>query len=452
MSVVIHQNSLFSMPCGLSMGRKKQKAEQESTKPEDELASLRKKMTALSSVISPEALSGGASPGEGAIHPPRPAQRQVESDTERSETVPRTTSNLTRCEITMTGVSRRGMEPIGSSPPRFDTGLERISHPMRLATTRAKPNTVESEIGPHTKKGSASAVSNSNDASTNNAISHTTSRHDEMKSKVTPNPDDTLLPRSTGSRRSRKKKPRTPPVSLLTHGKTQLHGPMRKVLYHPLSFVHEQIHRRESPQRMTGRKDIYRPSRKPPANEAVADFNRERMRLGLDADISALSELEISSTGIVSSPASPLPTVEEHEATITNDDTRTPDPIMPTRPSGRIASKRSGLVTHIGNRVGSMKREVNVRMAKFGRMAVKNFSPTNSTIRLPSPSTEALSNMTVVNPPTVITPQVDPPETSLSLDDAPDYQESKTLLQDWERKMSEEHSSESQSHATISRD
>ena len=300
------------------MGRKKQKAEQESTKPEDKLASLRKKMTALSSVISLEALLGGASPGEGAIHPPRPAQWRVESDTERSKTVPRTTSNLTRCEITTTGVSRRGMEPIGSSPPRFDTGLERISHPMRLTTTRAEPNTAESEIGPHTKKGSASAVSNSNDASTNNAISHTTSRHDEMKSKVTPNPDDTLSPRSTGSRRSRKKKPRTPPVSFLTHAsRTNAEG----ILPSPIV-----------------RSRANSPSRKPPAtgrplptlNEAVADFNHQRMRLGLHADISALSELEISSTGIVSSPASSLPTVEEHEATITNDDTRTPDPIMPT--------------------------------------------------------------------------------------------------------------------------
>ena len=187
------------MPCGLTLGRKKQKAEQESMKPEDKLASLRKKMTALSSVMSPKALSGGANPGEGAIHPPRPAQQRVESDTERSETVPHTTSNLTGREITTTGVTRRGMEPIGSSPPRFGTGLERVPHPIRLATTRVEPNTVESEIAPHTKKGSASAVSNSNDASTNNAISHTTSRRDEMKSKVTPNPNDTLSHGSTGS-------------------------------------------------------------------------------------------------------------------------------------------------------------------------------------------------------------------------------------------------------------
>ena len=60
MSVVIHRNSLFSMPCGLTMGRKNKKAEQESMKPEDELASLRKKMSAMGSAISPEALSGGA--------------------------------------------------------------------------------------------------------------------------------------------------------------------------------------------------------------------------------------------------------------------------------------------------------------------------------------------------------------------------------------------------------
>ena len=94
--------------------------------------------------------------------------------------------------------------------------------------------------------------------------------------------------------------------------------------------------------------------------------------------------------------------------------------------------------------MGSMKNGVNIRVARFGCMAVKRFSPTNATIRLPLPSTEAPSNTIVVNPPLVITPRVDSPETPLSLDDTPDYQESKTLLQDWERKMSEEHSSESQ--------
>jgi len=83
------------MPCGLTMGRKNKKAEQESTKPEEELASLQKKMTALSPVISPEALSGSARPGDRSNNPPRPAQQRVESDTERSETVPRTKSNPT---------------------------------------------------------------------------------------------------------------------------------------------------------------------------------------------------------------------------------------------------------------------------------------------------------------------------------------------------------------------
>ena len=319
------------------MGRKSKKAEQESTKPEDELASLRKKMSALSSAISPEALSGGASPGKGAIHPPRPAQQRVESDTERSETVPRITSNLTGHEFTKTGVTRRGLDPIGSSPPRFGTGLERTPHPMRLATTRVKPNTVDSEIGPHTKKGSALAVSNSNDASHSNAISHLSSRHGKMKSKVIPNPNDTLSPGSTGSRRTRKKKPRAHLVSLLTHSsRTNAEGTL------------------PSP---TVRSRANSPSRKPPAtdrhlptvNEAVADFNRARMMMGLEVDISALSELEISSTGIISSSASPLPTVEEQEATVANDDTTTPDHIMPTRPSGKFASKRSGLVSQLGN-------------------------------------------------------------------------------------------------------
>jgi hypothetical protein len=78
--------------------------------------------------------------------------------------------------------------------------------------------------------------------------------------------------------------------------------------------------------------------------------------MGLDSNISALSELEISSTDIVSSTVSPLPTVEEHEATNTNDDTKTPDLRVSTQPSGKVAPKRLSLATHLGNRMGSMKR------------------------------------------------------------------------------------------------
>ena len=85
MSVVIHRNSFFSMPCGFTMARKSKKTEQESTKPEAELALLRKKMSALSSTMSREALSGSARPGDRSSHPPRPAHQQVESDTESNE-------------------------------------------------------------------------------------------------------------------------------------------------------------------------------------------------------------------------------------------------------------------------------------------------------------------------------------------------------------------------------
>ena len=205
------------------------------------------------------------------------------------------------------------------------------------------------------------AVSNSNDVSHSNVISHSSSRHGEMKSKVIPNPNDTLSPGSTNSRRTRKKKPRTPPVSLLTHSsQTNAEGTL------------------PSP---TIRSRANSPSRKPPAtdrhlptvNEAVADFNRARMMMGLEVDISALRELEISSTGIISSSASPLPTVEEHEVTVANDDTMTPDPIMPTRPSGKFASKRPGLVSQLGNRLGSMKREANLRVMKLGRYGGEEF-------------------------------------------------------------------------------
>lgn len=325
------------------------------------------------------------------------------------------------------------MDPIGSSPPQFGTGPERISRPIRLATTRVEPNTVDSEIGPRTKKGSTLAVPNSNDASHSNAISPSSSRHGEMKSKVIPNPIDTLSPGSTGSRRTRKKKPRASPVSLLTHSsRTNAEGTL------PSPTIRS---RANSP----SRKPTAIGRRLPTVNEAVADFNRARMMMGLEVDISAQSELETSSAGIVSSSTSPLPTVKKHEATVTNDDTKTPDPIMPTRPSGKFASKRPDLVSHLGNRLGSMKREANLRVMKLGRLVAKNFSPTNSTVRLPSSPTEVMANSPAANSTLVITPRDDPPESHSSVDDAPDYHESRTLLHDWEKKTSEELSSESQS-------
>jgi hypothetical protein len=146
----------------------------------------------------------------------------------------------------MTGVTRRGVEPSGSTPPQHGTGPGRISHPKRLA--RVDPNTVESEIGPRIKSGSASAVPDTNDASTNNAISHTIGQHSEMMSKATLNPNDTLSHGSTGSEGPGRRKRNHHQCQYLL----ALHGSMWKVLYHPSTFAREQIHHRESLQRQLG--------------------------------------------------------------------------------------------------------------------------------------------------------------------------------------------------------
>ena len=203
------------MPCGFTMARKSKKTERVPTELEPELASLRENVSVPSSNKSPEALTGSAHHGDGSSLPPRPAHQRVEPDTEKSETVPRSKGNPTGRKSTKTGVTRKGLEPIGSSPIRLGTGLERTSLPIRLATTRVEPNTVDSEIGPRTQMGSTLPVPNSNDASHNYVIPPPSSRHSEMKSKVIPNPIDTLSPASTGSRRTRKKKSKTPQVSLL---------------------------------------------------------------------------------------------------------------------------------------------------------------------------------------------------------------------------------------------
>jgi hypothetical protein len=48
------------MPLGFIMGRKKQKADKEPPKPEEEIASLQRSIAALRTVSSPRALTGGA--------------------------------------------------------------------------------------------------------------------------------------------------------------------------------------------------------------------------------------------------------------------------------------------------------------------------------------------------------------------------------------------------------
>ena len=120
----------------------------------------------------------------------------------------------------------------------------------------------------------------------------------------------------------------------------------------------------------------------------------------------------------------------KHEATSTNDVTKTPDPVIPSRPSGRFA---------IGNRLRSLKREADIRAMKLGRMVVKNLSPNNYTIRLPPAPSEVMATSPTTNSTTVTTPRDDPPESHSSLDDAPE------LWRNWERKTSEELSSESPS-------
>ena len=179
------------MPCGFIMARRSKKTERVSTELEPELASLRINASVLSSNESPEALTGSVHHGDASSLPPRSAHQRVE------------------------------------------------------------PNTVDSEIGPRTQMGSTLSVPNSNDASHNYVIPPPSSRHSEMKSNVTPVPFDTLSPASTGSRRTRKKKPKASPTSSLTHSsRTDV-----EALYLLLMSVPEQIHLRESPQQQVG---VYR--------------------------------------------------------------------------------------------------------------------------------------------------------------------------------------------------
>ena len=98
------------------MARRSKKTEQVSTELEPELASLRETVSVPSSNKSPEALTGSVRHGDGTSHPPRPAHQRVEPDTEKSETVPRAKGNPTGRKFTKTGVTRKGLEPTGSSP------------------------------------------------------------------------------------------------------------------------------------------------------------------------------------------------------------------------------------------------------------------------------------------------------------------------------------------------
>ena len=406
------------MPCGFTMARKSKKTERVPTELEPELASLRENVSVPSSNESPEALTGSAHHGDESSLPPRSAHQRVEPDTEKSETVPRSKGNPTGRKSTKTGVTRKGLEPIGSSPIRLGTGLERTSLPIRLATTRVEPNTVDSEIGPRTQMGSTLSVPNSNDASHNYVIPPPSSRHSETKSKATPVPFDPLSPASTGSRRTRKKKSKTPQVSLLIPPpRTGEEGTLPSPNVRP----------RADP-----------PQKKPPVTgqhsedlkQKIADFNRTLREKGLEEDISALSEFETSSPDIVSPSTLPLPTVMNQAATDTNDATKTDDPVISRRPTGRFGT---------GNRWKSIKEKAELRAMKIGRFVAKTLSPTHQTIRLPTGPSEIMDTLPTTNSIEVTTPRVDPPDSDSTVDDA------SKLWHDWEKKTSEELSSESPS-------
>jgi hypothetical protein len=129
----------------------KQKADKEFTKPEDEIASLRRRLDALSNVSSPRAGTGGVNMEGGVILPPSSTPEQVKPITEQSETVPHNTSNSMGEGNSTTGVTQRGVEPSGSSPPRYVTLHERASQPTGLTPIRVDPNTAKSAIGPCVK-------------------------------------------------------------------------------------------------------------------------------------------------------------------------------------------------------------------------------------------------------------------------------------------------------------
>ena len=162
----------------------------------------------------------------------------------------------------------------------------------------------------------------------------------------------------------------------------------------------------------------------------MADFNHTLREKGLEEDISALSEFETSSTDNVSTPTSPLPTVMNQAATGINDAIKTDDPVISSRPSGRFG---------IGNRWKSTKKEADIRTMKFGRYVVKALSPTHQAIRLPTGPSEVMATTPMTNSIVVTTPRVDPPDSNSAVDDAP------KLWHDWEKKTSEELSSESPS-------
>jgi hypothetical protein len=191
------------MPLGFTMGRKKQKAEKESQLTEKEflmmhaqIASLTERLNALSNDRTPRAGAGGVNLVGGVILPSRPTWQQVEPDTEQSETVPRNTSNsMVKC-IPATGVTQRGVEPPGSTPPRYVNHLERALGPTWLTSIQVDPNTVNAEICPHVKSGSTMAVLDSNATSTHNAIIPLINPREDLMSEVVSNPQSHLHSRN----------------------------------------------------------------------------------------------------------------------------------------------------------------------------------------------------------------------------------------------------------------
>ena len=96
-----------------------------------------------------------------------------------------------------------------------------------------------------------------------------------------------------------------------------------------------------------------------------------------------MSELEIISSNVIPSTLSPLPTVDEHEETSFNNKVKATDHNALTHPPGKVVPKRTCLASRIGNHVESVKRGVNSRVASFSNIAIRRFSPTKATIRLP---------------------------------------------------------------------
>jgi hypothetical protein len=164
----------------------------------------------------------------------------------------------------------------------------------------------------------------------------------------------------------------------------------------------------------------------------VANLNNQVKESDLDLDLSCLSELEIMSPDAVPTRTLPLPTVDEHEARVTSIDAKPLGSSVPTHSSEKVAYKKPSLVSHIGNRMECVKRGVKNRVAGFSSIAMKRFSPIHAPIRLPSSSSEAMSNAMMSISHTAPASRADPPGIPISLEDDPNYQESTSLLREWE--------------------